>query len=101
MSAVFFSIFGHQNQGSGTGTDPYPESDSLEMLNPDPKHTLLANQVNMKHNINTELGKYGSSQKCRVGQAKTLVITTIVLLARQGSLNSASLSLIWRQIRWM
>jgi hypothetical protein len=36
FSSVFFSssVFGHQNPGSGL--DPYPDPDSIEMLDPDP-----------------------------------------------------------------
>jgi hypothetical protein len=39
FSAIFFSyIFGHQNPGSGLDPDPYPDRDSLEMLDPNPQH---------------------------------------------------------------
>ncbi len=31
----YSSVFGHQNPGFGLDQDPYPDPDSLEMLDPD------------------------------------------------------------------
>jgi hypothetical protein len=55
---LFPSVFVHQN--SGSGLDPYPDPNALEMLDPDPqRHPLPAEVLSLHPTLNYTPGVQG------------------------------------------